>query len=419
MQLPSKSLGHGVVRVGFFFSLALVAPVVANDWPQWRGSLRNDISTETGLLKSWPPSGPRLVWKAKGLGNSYATVSVVGDRIYTAGDKADGNFVVALNAADGKQVWAAKLGKPGELGGYHGPRSAPTVDGDLLYSLDQWGELACFGRATGLEKWRKDLVKELGGLRPGWGFAEAPLVDGDKVIVTPGGAQGAVAALDKKSGALIWRSKEFTDAPHYSSLIIAEIGGVRQYIQLTAASVAGVAAADGKLLWRAPRKGDTAVIPTPIEHEGFVYVTSGYGSGCNLLEVKAGNGAFSVNQVYANKVMGVHHGGTIKVGDFVYGYSDGKGWTCQDFKFGTARWQEKDKLGKGSLVFADGHFYLRTESKSTVVLIEASPIGFKEHGRFTPPDLSGKETWPHPVVADGRLYLRDQDVLLCYDIQAR
>jgi hypothetical protein len=191
------------------------------------------------------------------------------------------------------------------------------------------------------------------------------------------------------------------------------------YIQVAGDCVVGVAAADGKLLWRAVRNGSTAVIPTPIEHEGFVYVTSGYGNGCNLFEVTATGGKFAVREVYANKVMVNHHGGVVKVGDFIYGYSDSKGWTCQDFKTGVAKWQEKEKLGKGSLVFADGRFYLRTEDKSTVTLIEASPLGYKEHGRFTPPDLSGKETWPHPVVANGRLYLRDQDVLLCYDVQGK
>jgi outer membrane protein assembly factor BamB len=295
----------------------------------------------------------------------------------------------------------------------------PTVDGELLYSMDQWGELVCFETATGLEKWRKDMGKDFNGSRPNWGFAEAALVDGDKVVVTPGGEDGAIAALDKKTGAVIWRSKEFKDRPHYSSLTIAEIGGVRQYIQLTAASVAGVAAADGKLLWQTPRRGAVAVIPTPIQDNGLVYVTSGYGVGCNLFQVTPAGGKFSVKEVYASKVMSVHHGGVIKIGDFVYGFSDGKGWTCQDFKTGVAKWQEKEKLGKGSLTFADGHFYLRSESKSVMALIEATPLGYKEHGRFTPPDLSGKETWPHPVIANGRLYLRDQDVLLCYDVTAK
>jgi len=219
---------------------------------------------------------------------------------------------------------------------------------------------------------------------------------------------------------VIWQSKGFTDAAHYSSLIIAELGGVRQYIQLTAASVVGIAAGDGKLLWKAPRKGNVAVIPTPIYDDGFVYVTSGYGVGCNLFKITADSGRFSAEQVYANKVMANHHGGVIKVGDSVYGYSEGKGWTCQDFKTGEAKWQDRHKLGKGSLAYADGHFYLRQEDeKGTVALIEATAEGYREHGHFDQPDRSEKNSWAHPVIAGGKLYLRDQDVLLCYDIKAK
>jgi len=318
-------------------------------------------------------------------------------------------------------VWSAKLGKSGSpgWGGFEGPRGTPTVDGDLLFAVSQYGELACFETATGKERWRKD-YKQFGGSIPEWGFAESPLVDGEHVAVTPGGSKGAVVALDKKSGALIWQSKQFTDPAHYASLIAAEIGGVRQYIQLTAESVAGVAAADGKLLWRAVRKGATAVIPTPIYADGFVYVTSGYGIGCNLLKINANGSKFSAEQVYANKVMVNHHGGVIKLGDYVYGHSDGKGWTCQNFKTGEAKWQDKDNLGKGSMVYADGMFYLRQEDKpGTVTLIEASPDGYKEHGRFSPPDRSDKQSWSHPVVAGGKLYLRDHDVLLCYDVKGQ
>jgi outer membrane protein assembly factor BamB len=393
-----------------------------DDWPQWRGPNRDDISTETGLLKDWVSSGPHLLWKSTGLGAGYSTVSVVGNRLYTTGDSSQAGMVLALNVADGKQVWSAKLGKPGApgWGGFAGPRATPTIDGDLLFTVDQWGELVCLKAAEGKEQWRKDYTKDFGGQRPEWGFSESPLVDGEKVIVTPGGDQGAIVALNKKTGILIWQTKDFTDPAHYSSLIVAEIGGVRQYIQLTANSVVGVAAEDGKVLWRAQRKGQTAVIPTPIYDSGFVYVTSGYGIGCNLFKVTSADKKFSAEQVYANRVMVNQHGGVIKVGDYVYGYSDGKGWTCQDFKTGEAKWQDKEKLGKGSIAYADGHFYLRQEEKEgTVVLIEASPDGFKEHGRFDQPDRSAKNSWTHPVIAGGHLYLRDQDLLLCYDVKEK
>jgi outer membrane protein assembly factor BamB len=398
-------------------SFALAAP---GDWPQFRGPNRDGASTETGLLQELPTGGPPLVWKATGIGVGYSTVSVVGDRIYTIGEDNEVSSVVSLNAADGKQVWSARLGKAGAPGqpAFEGPRATPTVEGDLLAAVSQWGELACYDAAEGKEIWRKDYTKDFGGKRPNWGVAESPLIDGDKVVVTPGGADGSIVALNKKTGALIWRSKGFTDAPHYSSLIVAEVGGVRQYIQLTAESVVGVAAADGKVLWVAPRKGRTAVIPTPIYSDGFVYVTSAYGVGCNLFKITEAGGKFAAEEVYANKVLGNKTGGVIKVGEFVYGHADDKGWTCQDFKSGAAKWQSND-LGKGSLTYADGRFYLRAEDKGTVALIEASPESYKEHGRFEQPNRSSKTAWPYPVIAHGRLYLRDWDTLLCYDVKGK
>jgi outer membrane protein assembly factor BamB len=287
-------------------------------------------------------------------------------------------------------------------------------------ALGQNSDLVCMESATGKVLWQHNLKSELKGkMMSGWGYSESPLIDGGLVVCTPGGAGGTLAAFDKKTGKLAWRSAEWTDSAAYSSVVPATIGGVRQYIQLTEASVAGVAAADGKLLWRASRKGGVAVIPTPIVSDGCVYVTSGYGAGCNLFKVTSAGGKFAVEQVYADGAMANHHGGVIKVGDFVYGHSDKTGWICQDFKTGAVKWQEKGKLAKGALAYADGRLYLRAESGAgTVALIEASPEGFREHGRFDQPDRSSKNSWPHPVIAGGRLYLRDQDVLLCYDVKA-
>ncbi len=396
---------------------ALVSAYAA-DWPQWRGPNRDGISTETGLLKTWPAGGPRLVWKTTGLGSGYSTVSTVGNRLYTEGDLGDSSFVIALNAEDGKQVWTAKLGKSGApgWGGFAGPRATPTVDGDQIFSVDQWGSLVCLSATDGKEKWRKDFAKDFGANRPEWGFSESPLVDGKNLILTPGGPKGAMVALDKSSGNLVWQTKDFTDPAHYSSVIKTVIDGVQQYVQLTAEHVVGVST-DGKVLWTAVRKGATAVIPTPVCRGNLVYVTSGYGTGCNLFKVSSANGQFSVQQVYANKVIPNHHGGVILIGDNVYGYGDGKGWTCQNLFTGEAKWQDKS-FGKGSLVYADGAFILRQEDKAgTIALIAASPEGYKELGRFDPPNTSGKNYWPHPVVSGGRLYIRDQDVLLCYDLK--
>jgi outer membrane protein assembly factor BamB len=413
-----KTLAAGVIVAA---SLWRSSAADSLDWPQWQGANRDGVSTETGLLKEWPTDGPPLLWKASGLGAGFSGVSVVGQRVYTMGDQADGNHVLALNRADGKLVWSTKLGKAGApgWGGFAGPRGTPTVDGNLVFVLGQFGEVMCVNAQDGKEVWRKHLTTDFGGPLMEWGFSESPLVDGDQVIFTPGGPQGTLVALNKQTGALIWQSKEWTDNAHYSSIILAEIDGVRQYVQLTDKSVAGVSPKDGKLLWKAARKGATAVIPTPIYADSHVYVTSGYGIGCNLFKVAKGSD-FTATQVYANKVMANHHGGVVKLGDYLYGHSDGKGWTCQNFKTGEAVWQEKDKLDKGSILYADGRLYCREESeKGVVALLDVTSTGYVEKGRFTPPDRSGKKSWPHPVIAGGQLYLRDQDVLLCYDVKAK
>lgn len=390
----------------------------AADWFQWRGPNRDGHSPDTGLLKQWPPGGPPLVWKATGLGRGYSGVAVQGDRLYTMGDQDGASYLLALNVTNGAIRWSVQVGKAGApgWGGYAGPRATPSAVGDLVVAVDQWGSLVCVDTA-GKELWRCHYERELGGRRPEWGFAESPLVDADRVVVTPGGSRGALAALDAKTGLRLWRSQECTDAAQYASVIVAELGGVRQYIQLTMDHVVGVAAADGRLLWQAPRKGRTAVIPTPICSDSHVYVTSGYGVGCNLFRITARNGRFQATQVYANQVLVNHHGGVVKVGDYLYGYSEGKGWVCQNFWTGAQVWSSK-ALGKGSIAYADGLLICREENAGVVALLEATPEGYREKGRFTQPNRSKEKSWPHPVLSGGRLYLRDQDLLLCYDLRA-
>ncbi len=397
-------------------------PATAHDWPQWRGPNRDGKSTETGLLKIWPKAGPALVWKATGIGAGYATVAVASGRIYTAGDKGAQAYVFALSEKDGQALWSAPLGKAGApgWGGFAGVRGTPTVDGDTVFAIGTYGEVVALDAATGKERWRRDFVKDFGAEMPEWGFSESPLVDGDQVVMTPGGPQGAIVALDKKTGELRWQTSAFTDPAQYSSLVRAVIAEVPQYVQLTMANVVGVST-NGKVLWTAPRKGSTAVIPTPIVHQDHVYVTSGYDIGCNLFKVTRQGDDFSASQVYKNSVMIDQIGGVILVGDHVYGHDDRRGWTCQDFLTGKAIWQNEDEIHKGSCVYADGHLILREEAKkgSQIALIEATPAGFKERGRFEQPLQSGKHAWPPPVIANGRLYIRDQDALLSYDIKEK
>lgn len=392
-------------------------PRNSDDWAQWRGPARTNLSMETGLLKQWPENGPPLAWKASGIGSGYSTISVAGDRIYTMGDVGDSSYVHALERDGGKKAWSTKVGRPG--GDRPGTRSTPTVAAGRVYALGQWGDLVCLDAATGKEHWRKNLEKDFGGrMMSGWGYSESVFVDDQKVICTPGGDRGAIVALDIKTGDLIWRTEDFTDEAAYSSIVPAEIGGKRQYVQLTGESVVGVAADTGDVLWRAKRHGETAVISTPVVKGNFIFVTSGYGIGCNLFRVTPSDGKFSAEQVYANRDMENHHGGVVLVGDHIYGTS-GNMLVCMELITGKVAWKDRS-VGKGAVSYADGHLYVRSEGgDGTLALVEATPQAYREKGRCDQPDRSNFNAWPQPVIAGGKLYVRDQDVLLCYDVTAR
>jgi outer membrane protein assembly factor BamB len=303
------------------------------------------------------------------------------------------------------------------IGWGEGPRSTPTIDADRVYALGAWGNLVCASTKDGKKLWSRSM-QELGGKTFGWGYSESPTVDGPKVLCTPGGPEGAIAALDKMTGQTLWQSKELTDQAQYASLVPATIHGVPQYVQRTMQALVGVAAEGGKLLWRAPWEGRTAMIPTPIVKGNFVFGTGGYGIGCKMVEVKADGTA---NEVYRNGAMENHHGGVILIGDHIYGHSK-DGWTCLDFKTGEPKWVEKQKLGKGAIAYAGGRLYLLGEKTGDVVLIEPSPAGWSEKGRFTLSPQSQVRNpkgaiWTHPVISNGRLYLRDQDLIYCYAVK--
>jgi len=403
-------------------AILLSVPAAADsDWSQFRGPNRDGHSPDTGLLKQWPAGGPTLAWKVTGLGKGASSLSILGDKIYTMGDLADGCHLICLNVADGKIAWSTRMGAPWvDEKWLHGPRGTPSTDGTLVIGLSPNGDILCADAATGKEKWKKTMKGDFGGkMMSGWGFSESPLLDGDNVVITPGGSKGTVAALKKATGELVWQSSGLTDSAAYASLVPVEIGGVRQYLLLTDASVAGIGAKDGKVLWHTARPGKTAVIPTPVYKDGLVFVTSGYGVGCNAFKVTESGGTFSAAEVYAGKQMTNHHGGVIVVGDYLYGLDD-RALKCIDIKTGKVVWQDPS-VGKGSIAYADGHFVLRSENekKGEIALAEASPEGYKETGRFTQPDLSGKKCWAHPVIFGGKMYIRDHDLLLCYDVKAK
>lgn len=395
------------------------ATASAAEWPQWRGPNRDAISKETGLLAEWPDDGPPLAWTAQGIGEGYSAPSVAGGRIYLMGQDASATYVRALDAKGGKILWSAKVGKPG--GEYPGPRATPTVDGDRVYAIGQFSDLVCLSAKDGKEVWRKNLLNDFKGKLmepPVWGFAESPLVDGEQLVCTPGGPEGTLAALDKATGKPLWRSKEFTDATAYASLVPAEIGGTRTYIVLTDKSVAGIDAKSGGVLWRAERAGSTAVIPTPVYADNHVFVTSGYGAGGDLFKVTPADGKFTVERVYHTDDLGVHIGGVVLVGKHLYGVNE-RQLLCVEFLTGKTLWKDRS-VGKGAVVYADGHLYVRSDATpGEIALVEANPKEYVERGRLEQPDGSGKNTWPPPVIADAKMYLRDQDTLYCYDIKAK
>lgn len=395
--------------------VAVLLPVVgiAGDWPQWRGANRDGYSTDTGLLKKWPSTGPELVWKAEGVGGGYSTPSVSEGGVFLMGDKDGDCCLYALKASTGDVAWKTKLGDAGGHKKYPGPRSTPTVDGDAIYTLTQNGDLFCLERKGGKVVWSKNLEDDFGGkMMSGWRWSESVLIDGGRLLCTPGGDQGSVMALNKKTGKLLWRCKELTDPASYSSIMPWEHGGVRQYVQFTGKSVVGIEAETGKLLWRHDRPGKTAVVATPVMKDNMVFVTSAYGVGCTMFKVEASNGAFSTSEAYANKELMNHHGGVVLVGDHVYG-TDSKNLVCMELATGKVEWEE-ECVRKGSIAYADGMLIVRGERDGSVALVEASPDGYRERGQFTMPEFTDKQSWPHPVVANGQLYLRDQDNLFCY-----
>jgi outer membrane protein assembly factor BamB len=406
---------------------ALPGRVWGDDWPQWRGPERTGLSRETGLLKEWSKDGPEMLWKQKDIGGGYSTPAVVGDRIYLMVDRGGKEFALALSVKDGAEVWATAVGKVGPNQGpqYPGARSTPTVDGERIYVLGSDGDLACLDRETGKIVWSRSLRKQFGG-KPGmWAYAESVLIDGDTLVCTPGGKDATLAALNKKDGETIWKcSVPGGDAAGYASVIVAEVGGVRQYVQFVATGVVGVDARTGKFLWRFNKTTDPAAnIPTPVFHDDCVFTsTSRNGSGLNRIKVAAD--AVSTEQVYFKKMPLNSIGGVVLVGDYLYGTGANGDLTCVDFKSGDIKWHHAC-VQSAALTYADGMLYVRGQGGSGfgkekppwIALVEATPDAYKEKGRFQQPDHGNMPAWPHPVVANGRLYLRDGGVLLCYNIK--
>jgi outer membrane protein assembly factor BamB len=407
------------------------ARLAASDWPQWRGPERNGISREAGLLKEWPAAGPKLLWQVNDIGDGYSTPAVVGTRIFVMSNRGmDNEFVQALSTRDGKPVWTTRVGNvgnPNQDPPFPKARSTPTVDGDLVYALGSDGDLACLEAASGKVRWQKSLRKEFGGQPHEWAYAESPLVDGDAVVVTPGGAEATLVALDKKTGALVWKSAvPGGDPAGYASAVVVHGGGRKQYVQFLSKGIVGVDAKTGEPLWRYKEvvKGPAQVF-TPVARDGYVY-GGALSVGGGLVRLKQDASGVAAEQVYFERGLPNGFGGAVLVGDTLYGVAMGEQQlVAAEFTTGKVTWKA-DSVGRGSVAYADGHLYVHGFN-GDVALVEATPAAFREKGRFTPPGQPGhkqagpqiaENAYAYPVIANGVLYIRDLGTLWAYDIGA-
>lgn len=405
--------------------LALVTPVAClsltavvsnralDDWPQWRGPNRDGISSERGLLQSWPPNGPPLAWRATGAGAGYSSFAVANGRLYTLGARGDREYVQAYDAASGKPLWAIDHGRRFGNDRGDGPRSTPTIEGNRVYAYGASGDMTVLDAATGKVIWTVNVLQKFGGSNITWGLSESPLVLADRILINAGGPGASIVALRKTDGSVLWKSE--SDQAGYSSAVLQQLGGLRQAVFFTGERALGVDVQSGRALWSYGQVSNrTANIATPIVRGNRVFLSSDYGTGAALLEMTAENGAVRAREVYFTREMRNHHASSVLVGEHLYGFSSAILMAMQ-FDTGKVAWRDRS-VGKGSLVFADGRLYLFSE-RGVVGLAEATPDGYREHGRFQI-RAGSLPTWSHPVVSGGRLYLRDQDTIYAYSVKA-
>jgi outer membrane protein assembly factor BamB len=413
------SIKHLTLRIAITALTALsLTAVVSNrtvdDWPQWRGANRDGKSAERGLLKTWPQGGPKLVWQASGVGEGYSSFSVAHGKVYTLGARGRTEYVVAFDEATGRKVWEVPHGERFSNDRGDGPRGTPTVDGAQLYAFGASGDLSALDAASGKVLWKINVLQRFGGGNITWGLSESPLVLRDRIIVNAGGPRASIVAVNKKDGSDLWRSQG--DPAGYSSGILHEVGGIPQGIFFTGQRVVGIDTRDGRLLWSYNRVSNrTANVATPIAQGNRVFLSSDYGTGAALLELSASGKGIDAREVYFTNEMRNHHASSVLIGDHLYGFS-GNILTAMKFDTGVVAWRDRS-VGKGSVIFADDRLYLFGEN-GAVGLAEANPAGYREHGRFQL-RTGSLPTWSHPVVANGKLYLRDQDTIYAYDVRAR
>jgi outer membrane protein assembly factor BamB len=393
---------------------AVVSNRTLDDWSQWRGKNRDGVSAELGLLKDWPASGPALAWTVKGAGEGYSSFAVAGGKVYTLGARGGTEYTMAFDEATGRKVWEVATGTRFRNDRGDGPRATPTIDGGQVYAFGASGDLAVLDAATGKVAWKINVLEKFGGSNIGWGLSESPLVLPDRILITAGASGASIVALSRKDGSLLWKSGR--DEAGYSSGILHQFQGTPQAIFFTASHGVAVDARDGRELWTYGKASNrTANVATPIAKGNKVFFSSDYGTGAGLVALSAEGGAIKASEVYFTREMRNHHASSVLVGEHLYGFSSAI-LTAMKFETGDVAWRDRS-VGKGSVVFADDRLYLFSEN-GVVGLAEANPAGYREHGRFEI-RTGSLPTWSHPVVANGKLYLRDQDTIYAYSVAAK
>jgi outer membrane protein assembly factor BamB len=394
------------------------APGVVGDWPQWRGPNRDGVSRETGWATAWPAQGPPVLWKKSAPGHS--NVAVVGRRLYTMLRDGSDEVVVCLNADTGKQIWRydypMRDGETGrkfitDWGG--GPRATPTVDGDRVYTVGATGILHCLKADTGKRVWSHDLLKEFDAKNIQWGVSFSPLVDGGLVFTSPGESDGyGLAAFDKRTGKLKWHNLD--DKAGYSSPMAMTVDGIRQVLFFTARGLVGVAPDTGELFWRFDWETEyDCNIATPLVVDNYVFISSNYDRGCAVLEVTRDGGKLRADRVYEGNRMCNHYSTCVRWQDHLYGFHDSK-LCCMNFRTGEIVWKQPG-FKKGALLIADGHLIVLGENGKLAVA-KATPEGFKARSSF---QVTRTKCWTMPVLAHGKLYVRDEERLICLDVRKR
>jgi len=411
MKPKSISMKAGIAGVAICAAVVVTAPR-ADEWPQFRGLHRDGVSAETGLLATWPAQGPKVLWRQP-LGEGYSALSVTGGRIYTMYGEGDAEYAVALDAATGKQLWRSRVGPKWVDRFGNGPRSTPTIDGDLVFVLGAKGDLAALSTADGTVRWARDLKKEYGAKPPQWGVSTSPLVEGRLLMVNVGGEGVSLVAFDKQTGKEVWRTQ--SGAAGYSAPLSFTVGDVRQVLFFNANGLAAVAPSDGRLLWKQEWKTDWDVnASTPIfVAPDKVFVSSGYGKGAAMLRLVPGETGIAVEEVWSNRELKNRFSSSVLHDGFIYGF-DEKIFKCIDVSDGETRWRQRD-FGHGSLIVADGRLIVLGDS-GRLALVEATAEAYREQGAV---QLFQGKTWTMPTLADGKLYLRDEKEIVALEIAER